>query len=1540
MNNKLKIMLSLILALTLVMGGVASAASMVFYDATDKVIYNDDMTDLQMDALVAAAIKGNDLAKVVNGKLINYAAYKAAIVQILVNAKLAGKTDAEAIALVVAQQAAIVAGLPAVTVDSGLTVVSVTAINPTSIKVTFSADPKPADLVNTNFTLSKGTVDGVTATGKDAIVSVSGLTYGDVTTLTVVSPAYSKAVTIPVVADLYTLLVQTDATNDTIKANGASKTQLTVQLIENATGLVVDRDGIIQFQATDGGLGQTTSALIDGKASVQLTSIASPVSVTSIVTATVSDVPGAQEFKGLTAQKAVIFSPEGEEAPGSLKFVTAKSVESTQGDRFFVVFSDKITAVNYKAAYNDFTVARKAASGYGVMVNGRYVNIKNVVQKTDYALEFILDTDLATEARFDTFTHTRIEAGWSYAGTLATLKNYLRDNVQHKVEFPANIGSLVLASAPIPFILTDTSKPAVLGVSAKDQIEFEVRFTESVDERTVEQLTAGIAANFSLDGKQVVVNAAPTVGDILTAKTNNRVIATVLKVGVHNSATDDTRNIVTFRMHPEFALANGTHTIQIARITDWAGDVDPVQNTVVTDTFSFEVNGDITKPVATILVQSPEQWFVTYDKPIVTATSKVARDVFKIKTGNAADAELIYGQDFEIYVTDKNGVAGRKLAPTAKINGDQYFLIEMMHDWSIQYNTKTNTSKTYFASTQNPYIVTLEHVQSLIGNASNKQDLLVNLGYDSTSPKVVDAIDVFSTTDKKYLTNVLSAANKPVESAEILASGQIVYVSFTEPIKVNSDGVAGAGIIPAEGLTASQDQFTNTGIAPATTGANLIPQGTAAVSQGNLNNNKQAVQASTYEFKKGNKIIKAEVLEDSLAANDYSFVLKPVTQLEAGEWILTIRALTDDVGNALATEQVVVIVEPQLVGDTATQVAWAAFDDAKGNGKLVDIVQYDTVANGEFDVIYVKFTKEMKADGANGVASSQNYVFRGQPLSVLGSNVQILRGIKGVTKDWDGVTIIMPKDTWNGLAPGTSGVMGTADIPQDNFTAAFNVADNFVSAIGAEKISGAKEFELTDTATAFQGFNSLPNGFEAVYKNTLGTLAGVAVLEAIATEGTVATINGKIDRITLLLNEPATVAPNTVIYVNGVKFTSLGGLVFNSTTDEVPGTTTGNLVITSEDGSILINRESVIDNVSPVVKSAQLAGSKLKVTYSEDIDIIVSPVVFATHLAVVDSLGAPVALTVANAEEVGSDYLVFNITTGTIPAGSTIDATPGSNFTDKATNKFGFAIPNTVAEIEQAAFANDVKINGISGGGGTILTGATATGYSSTNAGVAGVLATPTTWSVVTGTPANPAVFTNVNSKLKGYNIVFATGTANGAALVGNTFTVTLIAAGDTATNVLAILKAAGGVTSGTDVATALAALTVTNGTETITPATAAVTYTAGITAVTPVFALGEFKVTSGATKTGNVTVTLTETMPKVEAPATIAPAAAANNVYVGTVAVVAGMTKEEVAEEIGTNATWAPALGNVTVTWVSGDTVIITQTTAERPVTYTVTVE
>lgn len=186
--------------------------------------------------------------------------------------------------------------------------VNASAVNLTTIKVTFNANVTNRIAGKDNYTLSKGTVVSAEKTGDSEVtLTVSGLTYQDTTNLNVVSPAYSINVKMPSVSDLYSLVINSDNGNTVIKGDGVSQIMLIANIVDKVNKNIVMKDAQIQFTAAVGSLSQ--EQVTTGEASVILTSTSSAASVASAVTATVTSCPGAPEYVGLSAQKNIYFYP-------------------------------------------------------------------------------------------------------------------------------------------------------------------------------------------------------------------------------------------------------------------------------------------------------------------------------------------------------------------------------------------------------------------------------------------------------------------------------------------------------------------------------------------------------------------------------------------------------------------------------------------------------------------------------------------------------------------------------------------------------------------------------------------------------------------------------------------------------------------------------------------------------------------------------------------------------------------------------------------------------------------------------------------------------------------------------------------------------------------------------------------------------------------------------------------------------------------------------------------------------------------------------
>ncbi|WP_432406897.1 Ig-like domain-containing protein [Wukongibacter sp. M2B1] len=1111
-----------------------------------------------------------------------------------------------------------------------LAVSGVSAINTTTIKVTFNKEVTTEAAAKANFTLSKGTIEAATITDTNEVtLSVAGLTYEDNLTLTVTNPAYSSQVSIPAIDELYTLEITTDAENDTIKSDGSSMTMLTAKLIENATGNAVVEDAQIQFTTTLGSLSQPQVALIGGEASTQLRSTSSATSLTAVVNATVASAPGAQQYVGLTGQKIVNFTPDGTSG-GTVDMVSAVSAGADQGDRFYVNFSGPIEAADYKAVV---TSTAWAGDPYGIQYKGlggafQDIKIIDVYNVTDDTLMFVLDTD-DTGSVAPTVGAGSMEMLDSAFTGAATDGNFLRDNINHTIKFPSNVTDLVVNSSELMFMSSDVTKPFIYGVDAKDAsgndsvLDITVRASESLAQTLTEGADNAPNGNFSIDGKDIkLMTGAVSAIDVLNAKNSNQLIATSLYVGEYDATTgEDSRNKVFIKLHKEFKLAPGSHGIQIANIGDLAGETDSPANTVTTQTFPFTVKADETIPTATVTAQSPEQWLVEFDRPVDSITGKDITDVLKIytKEGYAATTKVPLvmnsgsgANDYKVSIVDENGVVetgGLDLATTATLTGVERLLVEFNQDWSVILKGNSESKDNYWKSEINPFKVVIKDVESMTGVDMVETAYDVAPQYDGISPTIVFAQDLYEKAADEAFRGITPSQNN--------STGKYIYVEMSEPVQLLEEN--GTGI----------KDISN----PVTPNLTQDPTQTST-----SYDNVLGLPVATYRFVKDDKTVYGDAI--ALAEDDQSFVIQPETELESGTWTLYIEQISDDHGNTSATVNQQVVVPESAATDTDTKVSWAAFDN-----------------DGVNDYLYVKFTEEMKANVANGVDLTTNYKFRGYDLP---EGSQVFQGIEGLTDGWDAVTIRMPATAWEGLNDGRT-----------DFTTNMSVASNFESATG-DRISGEMQFELTDvTGASLVEKDGLldQDRFEAVYKNAGATLvAGTPVLFVTATDtqddaGNPNT-DGKFDTFKVQLSE-ANVTAITIAdkyYIDGKEYNPTAAQVAGNS-DEIllkPANNTDQVAGVEAITATLKTADNVV--VATKVKSEAIATSavlnadktELTVTFNEAVTADGSGAgIFAAVTSIANTVhtdNAPVVgvatLSVKEHSASTPNVIVYNVTNG------------------------------------------------------------------------------------------------------------------------------------------------------------------------------------------------------------------------------------------------------------------------------------------------------
>lgn len=720
---------------------------------------------------------------------------------------------------------------------------------------------------------------------KSVTLTVSGLTYE--TEYTVVAANIlvdGKPVTLegekfktPAVTDVYNLELTTNAPNDSIKANGADNMVITAQLKDKVTGQV-DKNAdnlVIDFHSTYGNLANTRVTVQDGVATVTLTSEFSQKDLVAKVDAQIIEASG--DYKDLIGKvvgtKNVYFKVnDGNVDPDQKPAVV--SAESNQADRVTVNFNKDVTVSDF-VQYDELTKKFKVnADGTAVLKEGTTVTVKqdNEIKKVR-GLKPVEGNTKALEVVLEK-TH------------------YLDDNKEVEVEFvqACNIGP---QTTKAQFILTDARKPEATSVVASGLKTVVVKFSEPVAKSEV-----------SIDGGLVAINYAKT------------------GFGEFDQASlKDERDILT--VTTQNYLQAGTHSIQLSSIYDFAGLSDD-KNISTSQTLDFNVAGDDAVPTASVAVESPEQFRITFNKEVegFDSASKVTLQKLVKGTGGASD---------EWKPVDQLTWDGTK--PTLaleEVTGSEY-VVELQQDWTKVYDT-SKTNKNYY-NDQYRLVIAKETVENP-ANGKKNAEIVLPLNYSGSKLNTPDTTSpVISGFEK--VTGALDSFN----------------VIMSEPVKL-----PGA------------DNATDT---PSQIQGNTVPT---------------PIIEFLGKDKNGNSVtIKGQVVGYSdLDRADKKFEVKPAADqpslqgiVDAGgdkRWTLVVRSISDDVGNTAASLTYDFTVEPKQQSGEVFMVK-GIYQDANYNG-VTGFLNGD-----QADTIVLDFTADVQYTGTiKNAVNPSNYLLDGENL--------------------------------------------------------------------------------------------------------------------------------------------------------------------------------------------------------------------------------------------------------------------------------------------------------------------------------------------------------------------------------------------------------------------------------------------------------------------------------------------------------------------------------------------------------------------------------
>jgi hypothetical protein len=860
-------------------------------------------------------------------------------------------------------------------VNAKAEVKGITLINLSKIKVEFTAEV--AEIKAANFS-----ADGLTFTnavlatdGLSAEVTVKGAKFKESKEITLkdvkdvkdnVVAEYTSTVEFGDVNDYYTIEFEFDCEDSNgdgivdIEASGATNTQVTAIVKDKEGNIIEDAEGVMKFTKTIGGIAQPERTITNGKAAVNLTSVA------SLTEDKLSDIfatiVGNSTFEGLVGKTKVQFlAPGGDADPDAA--VPVVNVESNQADRVYITLGQpkpELTDKNLDDIARNITVTDGIA--YDNLGKNIKMAVKEVKQISSKVLEVIFDTE---------------------NGEI----NHLTDNAKHTVEFTSVSG--IMQNGKLSFNLTDTTKLFVLDVKSENQNTLVVKYSEPVawnTDGTLEDYDANNPANYLIDGDP-----------LLDTKANHFDL-------------DETRKVVTIKLQGKDRLTKTDNNIEIHNVGDWAGITDS-NNCISTQTFDYDVIIDDSIPTMDVERQSPEQFLITFTTP-VTLTQGTLEEAVQMYYGDKNETTKLRatqydtdaaaagtdGVKFSAYLGDVELDSSEVTNPTS-YTFDR-ILVELEADWTVEDGTGNGVLESYWTKDPIQFTIAKDMFITNIGNKTKALDKDVINDRDRLSPDIIEFEQ-----DKN-------------DKHELLNTATMV---MTEPIQV---------LDKTNPLTPNEEQNIQNG----------------------------GVQTGEIKFEKDGVVVDGIV--NAISGDDYTAQITPndgtksgfealraATKEATGEWIVSITGFSDDYGNTMDTQEFTFNCPQE---DTVAPTEKIEVEPEVMYAEYVNGDDYDQdIAKDEYDVIRVKFTEAMSNSGAVAVGDTTNYTLNGHTLADLGSSIR--KGINEVTNEWDGMTILLPKDTIKADA---------------NFV--LNVADNLQSADG-QRLTGENELDLVDTDKATEG---------------------------------------------------------------------------------------------------------------------------------------------------------------------------------------------------------------------------------------------------------------------------------------------------------------------------------------------------------------------------------------------------------------------------------------------------------------------------------------
>lgn len=742
-----------------------------------------------------------------------------------------------------------------------------------------------------------------------------------------------ESFTIPSATNLYKPHLEFTNGATEIRSDGTTSVVLTYEL-QDVEGNAADIDlgTEITLVSYYGQLSASRVTLVNGRAQVIFTSeeLITPLNsqiVAQIVTSDYLDLVGKQTIT------TILMTPNPNPENTGAAESNIDRVVATETSKFRIYFKEDVDVEDFlltngqidptKATINVRKNATTGSEGTSVSVKGMMA-----VPGESKAIDIILNTDEGTiHALADNST------AWLYF-------------IDSRTE-DTKITELV-------FDVEDVSRPYVESVKTIGTDKIVVTMSEPLIDLVSTSRTTNLI-NWTLDSSPL--SATSVFGNV------------VITNGEFSNATrTDNRHIVTIELGEGHELSNNTHMLYVQNLGDWAAYTDP-DNYMRADTVNFYITPADTSanpPIASLTVQSPEQWVITFDQPIDETASEILADV-KLQTfstlnndwrdlGNMRLARVTDNQDQDILVTKLD---------------DYRFLFEVDLDWSVYWHPFNNGTN-YYNYSYRLYLPSGTFTSEDSGATNEVQFLALSgpiLSQDNSSPSIIEI------------------SPTPGETV-----GESYDITFSEPVKIGAGvNLEGPTESLVQGYQATNENWTH------------LPQPVISF----IKSDNSIILGGSIDLSYIDPTNQTIRVRPSGSTGDYI--------LGNGVWSVVVQSVSDDVGNTMPTQSISIIVDGSGTSNIyqGPEILWAYGD--VDMDKKVEVVDTTGDSDTTYDYIFVKFSRPMKTTGTNeNVLNKDNYTLNGAPLPTSAVVLPQIAGYDDYGLNVDSITIRLPQNTLSG----------------------------------------------------------------------------------------------------------------------------------------------------------------------------------------------------------------------------------------------------------------------------------------------------------------------------------------------------------------------------------------------------------------------------------------------------------------------------------------------------------------------------------------------